>query len=114
MDSPISTATGGSEAAAESSRTSHRAAPALLPLRPNPAFETSAVADELAASLAAYQQPDASLAAGVSLIRNAYAVAYEAHEGQTRSSGEPYIDHPVAVALILLDLRLDAASIAAA
>src|SRR5207253_1433901 len=31
-----------------------------------------------------------------------------------RDSGEPYIDHPVAVATILLDLRLDAASIAAA
>ncbi|HET9222277.1 MAG TPA: bifunctional (p)ppGpp synthetase/guanosine-3',5'-bis(diphosphate) 3'-pyrophosphohydrolase, partial [Roseiflexaceae bacterium] len=116
MDSPILTATGGNEAAAESSRTLHRAAPApaLPPLRPNPAFETSAVADKLAAHLAAYQQPDTNVADDIPLIRKAYAVAYEAHEGQTRSSGEPYIDHPVAVALILLDLRLDAASIAAA
>jgi GTP diphosphokinase / guanosine-3',5'-bis(diphosphate) 3'-diphosphatase len=116
MDSPISMATGGSEAATESSRTHHRAipAPALPPLRPNSAFETSAVADKLAAHLATYQQPDNGVADGVPLIRKAYAVAYEAHEGQTRSSGEPYIDHPVAVALLLLDLRLDAASIAAA
>jgi GTP diphosphokinase / guanosine-3',5'-bis(diphosphate) 3'-diphosphatase len=116
MDSPISMATGGSEAAAESSRTSYRAAPAstLLPLRPNPVFETSAVADELVACLAAYQQPAASADTSDALIRNAYAVAYEAHEGQKRSSGEPYIDHPVAVALILLDLQIDAASIAAA
>jgi GTP diphosphokinase / guanosine-3',5'-bis(diphosphate) 3'-diphosphatase len=116
MDSPISMATGGSEAAAESSRTHPRAipAPALLPLRPNSAFETSAVADKLAAHLATYQQPDTNVADDIPLIRKAYAVAYEAHEGQTRSSGEPYIDHPVAVALLLLDLRLDAASIAAA
>jgi GTP pyrophosphokinase len=114
MDSPISMATGGSEAAAESSRTPYRTPPALLSLRPNPAFESSAVADELAARLAAYQQPEASVADGISLIRKAYAVAYEAHAGQTRSSGEPYIDHPVAVALLLLDLRLDAPSVAAA
>jgi GTP pyrophosphokinase len=51
---------------------------------------------------------------GAALIRNAYAIAREAHSGQTRASGEPYIDHPVAVAEILLDLHLDAASIAAA
>jgi GTP pyrophosphokinase len=116
MDSPISMATGGSEAAAESSRMPYRAtpAPALPPLRPNPAFQASAVADKLAAQMAAYQQLGASVADGVALIRNAYAIAYEAHEGQTRSSGEPYIDHPVAVALVLIDLRLDAASIAAA
>jgi GTP pyrophosphokinase len=116
MDSPISMATGGSEAAVESSRTPYRASPgpALVPLRPNPAYESSAVADKLVACLAAYQQPEASLAEGVLLIRKAYAVAYEAHAGQTRSSGEPYIDHPVAVALVLLDLRLDAPSVAAA
>jgi guanosine-3',5'-bis(diphosphate) 3'-pyrophosphohydrolase len=34
----------------------------------------------------------------------AYLVARDAHEGQTRSSGEPYITHPVAVACILADL----------
>ena len=32
------------------------------------------------------------------------------HKGQTRASGEPYIDHPVAVADILLDLGLDSDS----
>jgi len=51
MDSPISMATGGSEAAAESSRTPYCAAPApaLPPLRPNSTFETSDVADKLVA-----------------------------------------------------------------
>ncbi|EFO79137.1 RelA/SpoT family protein [Oscillochloris trichoides DG-6] len=48
------------------------------------------------------------------LIRRAYALALIAHAGQYRQSGEAYIDHPVAVASILLELRLDAESIAAA
>lgn len=47
------------------------------------------------------------------LVRRAYALAVVAHAGQYRQSGEPYIDHPVAVASILLELRLDAESIAA-
>ncbi|MGB9737253.1 MAG: (p)ppGpp synthetase [Chloroflexus aggregans] len=48
------------------------------------------------------------------LIRRAYALAAVAHEGQRRQSGQPYIDHPIEVAIILLDLRLDTESIAAA
>lgn len=48
------------------------------------------------------------------IVRQAYTVAFIAHEGQKRRSGEPYIDHPVAVASILLDLQVDAGSIAAA
>ncbi len=48
------------------------------------------------------------------LIRRSYALATVAHEGQRRQSGQPYIDHPIEVALILLDLRLDTESIAAA
>lgn len=47
-------------------------------------------------------------------IRRAYAYAYIAHEGQRRRSGEPYIDHPVAVASILLDLQMDIGSVIAA
>ncbi|MFO7170500.1 MAG: bifunctional (p)ppGpp synthetase/guanosine-3',5'-bis(diphosphate) 3'-pyrophosphohydrolase [Chloroflexota bacterium] len=67
----------------------------------------------LASRLAAYQRSGAA-ESGAMLVRNAYAIAREAHAGQVRASGEPYIDHPVAVAEILLDLHLDAASIAAA
>lgn len=48
------------------------------------------------------------------LVRRAYAVAHRAHVTQLRQSGEPYIDHPVAVALILLDMQMDDESIAAA
>ncbi|NCC35703.1 MAG: bifunctional (p)ppGpp synthetase/guanosine-3',5'-bis(diphosphate) 3'-pyrophosphohydrolase, partial [Chloroflexia bacterium] len=52
--------------------------------------------------------------ADTELLRRAYALALIAHAGQYRQSGEPYIDHPVAVASILLELRLDAESVAAA
>ncbi|WP_341502667.1 bifunctional GTP diphosphokinase/guanosine-3',5'-bis pyrophosphate 3'-pyrophosphohydrolase [Gallaecimonas sp. GXIMD4217] len=50
----------------------------------------------------------------VDLIRQAYVLARDAHEGQTRSSGEPYITHPVAVTGILADMRLDHETLMAA
>ncbi|MEL6531777.1 MAG: bifunctional (p)ppGpp synthetase/guanosine-3',5'-bis(diphosphate) 3'-pyrophosphohydrolase [Pseudomonadota bacterium] len=50
----------------------------------------------------------------VALLVGAYQYASEMHEGQTRRSGEPYFTHPVAVAAILTEQRLDDASIATA
>ena len=50
----------------------------------------------------------------VARIRKAYLIGAEAHSGQTRRSGEPYITHPVAVAGILADLGMDAETIIAA
>lgn len=47
------------------------------------------------------------------LVHNALNLAFEAHDGQRRRSGEPFIIHPVAVALILGELELDWESIAA-
>ncbi len=49
----------------------------------------------------------------ISLIEKAYKVACEAHCHQLRKSGEPYIIHPLCVALILAELQLDKESIAA-
>lgn len=49
----------------------------------------------------------------ISLIEKAYNTAYEAHKDQVRKSGEPYIIHPLCVALILAELQLDKESIAA-
>src|SRR5258708_12468218 len=48
------------------------------------------------------------------MIEKAYKFACQAHEGQTRKSGEPYMIHPVAVAQILAELRKDAKVISAA
>ena len=49
----------------------------------------------------------------ISMIEKAYRVAREAHEGQKRKSGEPYIIHPLCVAIILADLELDKETIVA-
>ncbi len=50
----------------------------------------------------------------VDLIERAYAFARRAHEGQVRKSGGPYVEHTEEAALILADLRLDTATVAAA
>src|SRR5688572_8781457 len=50
----------------------------------------------------------------VERIQDAYDFAFEAHQGQRRRSGEPYITHPVAVADLLADLRLDPQTLIAA
>jgi len=51
--------------------------------------------------------------ADISLIEKAYKIARDAHEGQNRKSGEPYIIHPLCVAIILADLELDKETIVA-
>lgn len=51
--------------------------------------------------------------ADIELIRRAYEFAERCHDGQARKSGEPYISHCVAVARILAERRMDAASLAA-
>jgi len=50
----------------------------------------------------------------VERIRDAFVVANEAHSSQKRSSGEPYITHPVAVASLLADMKLDCETLMAA
>ena len=59
--------------------------------------------------LEAYLPPDK-----VAETQRAFVVARDAHDGQMRSSGDPYITHPVAVAGILADMRLDHETIMAA
>ena len=51
--------------------------------------------------------------ADISLIQKAYQVASQAHKGQVRKSGEPYIIHPLCVSIILADLELDKETIVA-
>jgi len=49
----------------------------------------------------------------VSVVESAWNYAEQAHDGQIRESGEPYFDHPAAVAFILADMDLDPNTIAA-
>ena len=51
--------------------------------------------------------------ADIELLRRAYVFSAYEHKGQVRRSGEPYLVHPLAVADILADLRLDVVGIAA-
>ena len=50
----------------------------------------------------------------VNLVRRAYFYAEQAHDGQRRRSGEPYVTHPLAVANILADMHMDHQSLMAA
>ena len=72
----------------------------------------SAPIEELAPLLTAYRTRHPK--APVALINKAYEAAREAHQQQQRSSGESYINHPIAVARIVADLGLDEVSLAAA
>jgi GTP pyrophosphokinase/guanosine-3',5'-bis(diphosphate) 3'-pyrophosphohydrolase len=50
----------------------------------------------------------------IDLLKHAYVVARDAHDGQMRSSGDPYITHPVAVAINLAQMHLDHETLMAA
>ena len=75
----------------------------------------AAAAKPEVASFAALEQRVAYLSkADIKLIREAYKFADSAHLGQFRASGEPYITHPLAVAGLVADWRLDAQALMAA
>ena len=93
------------------------AAELLLPaaLQPKPRPAPPAAAKDEVASFAALADKLGYLGkAEVKQIREAYKFADEAHLGQFRASGEPYITHPLAVAGLVADWRLDAQAVMAA
>ncbi len=80
-----------------------------------PAREPVPATDAAAASFAALTHKlDYLDAADIKRVREAYRFADEAHLGQFRASGEPYITHPIAVAGLCADWKLDAQAIMAA
>jgi GTP pyrophosphokinase len=83
---------------------------AVLPRRHH--HRSSSVDSALQPLLDVYQSlhPRAS----TTVIEHAYAVARDAHRDQVRRSGDPYIAHPLGVAMILADLSLDDVTLAAA
>lgn len=67
-----------------------------------------ALYEELIGSIRRYHPSD-----DITMIEKAYRIADEAHKEQKRKSGEPYIIHPLCVAIILADLEMDKETIAA-
>ena len=65
--------------------------------------------DSLATDLSGYLESDQ-----INLVRRAYYYAEQAHDGQFRRSGEPYVTHPLAVAGILSEMHMDPQSLVAA
>ena len=63
---------------------------------------------ELIAAIRKYHPSD-----DISMVEKAYDIAYNAHKDQRRKSGEPYIIHPLCVAIILANLELDKETIVA-
>src|SRR5262245_53929208 len=68
-----------------------------------------ATAEKLLKQIKTYD-PDANF----QVVQNAYEYAKKMHEGQTRSSGEPYYTHPLEVACILADMKMDTGAIVTA
>ena len=64
--------------------------------------------DDLVKSIRKYHPSD-----DLTMIEKAYQIARDAHKDQKRKSGEPYIIHPLCVAIILADLEMDKETIAA-
>ena len=69
---------------------------------------------ELIAAVSAYAgEQSAARTEELKRIRQAYAFAARAHEGQFRKSGEPFAQHPLCTALLLAEIRMDASTICA-
>ena len=93
-----------------SSKTPPPGVPLRAPLAPSPAAAIAAAASfaSLMDKLDYLSQPD------LEQVRLAYRFADEAHLGQLRNSGEPYITHPIAVAAQCAEWKLDAQALMAA
>ncbi|MFW6346442.1 MAG: bifunctional GTP diphosphokinase/guanosine-3',5'-bis pyrophosphate 3'-pyrophosphohydrolase [Halomonas sp.] len=86
-----------------------RAAPLTQAGDPPPASDPERRVQEVCTLLERYLEPHQ-----VEQVYEAYRFSAAAHEGQRRRSGEPYITHPIAVARILAEMRLDAEAVMAA
>ncbi len=82
---------------------------AYKPLEDAPVYGGQPVRIEDILEALTQNHPDAD----VTLVQRAYIYAASAHQGMVRRSGEPYLNHPLAVAGILCDMKLDVASVAA-
>ena len=82
---------------------------ATTPTLPTPASNAAAASFASLVAKLDYLSPE-----GIEQVRRAYKFADEAHLGVTRRSGEPYITHPIAVALQCTEWKLDSQALMAA
>ena len=104
MNTPDTTLTGTPK-----TRSSRSATKAQEPAPATPVAHGVASVTQLSAKLAEYLSPSE-----LKKVKEAYRFSDEMHLGQVRKSGEPYISHPIAVAEICADWKLDAQAIMAA
>ena len=83
--------------------------PAIIPLDMHPPVDLAEDLDHFLAQLASYLKPE-----DVDQVAAAYHFSANAHRGQFRTSGDPYISHPLAVAETLAHWRLDPQALTAA
>jgi guanosine-3',5'-bis(diphosphate) 3'-pyrophosphohydrolase len=83
--------------------------PPIIPVDMHPPIDLAEDLEHFLAQLASYLKPE-----DVDLIAAAYHFSANAHRGQFRSSGDPYISHPLAVAETLAHWRLDPQALTAA
>ena len=80
---------------------------------PSEEFQPLTVEDLIAAVAAYVGELTAARKEELARIRQAYAFAARAHEGQMRKSGEPFVQHPLCTALLLAEIRMDTSTICA-
>jgi guanosine-3',5'-bis(diphosphate) 3'-pyrophosphohydrolase len=83
--------------------------PAIIPMDMHPPVDLAEDLEHFLGQLASYLKPE-----DVDLVAAAYRFSANAHRGQFRTSGEPYISHPLAVAETLAHWRLDPQALTAA
>ncbi len=76
---------------------------------PEAVYEPDVLFEKLENMVAGYMSEEE-----LAMIRHAYDFAGKYHDGQKRKSGEPFIVHPIQVAIILADLKMDAETVCAA
>jgi len=110
MGFPVSSSRSGAVSGTPPAVTAAAGTQALVPASSNPAQASAGVSfAPLAETISQYLSPE-----DVRRVREAYRFSDEAHLGQFRASGEPYISHPIAVTEICAAWKLDAAALMAA
>ena len=107
--SPLASPAGSSAPATPSGRSVDIDEPPIIPVDMHPPIDLAEDLEHFLSQLGAYLKPE-----DIEQVEKAYHFSANAHRGQFRSSGDPYISHPLAVAETLAHWRLDPQALCAA